>query len=107
MNSPVQSLAGVNLSLFDAPAPPPATPDLSALVKIKRASNGAEILLCTVHPAPAAAVAESKRLGLALFTPPEIPFMRQLAEQSPDQLDKMLEIKRVFGGTITSHKDIS
>lgn len=107
------SLPGVNLSLFDVPvAPvadcPPKPVDLSALVRIRQISTGQQILLCTVSPAPATALAEAKRLDLPLFTADEIPNMRRFIEMTPEEIQKVLDIKRTFPGcSIYKHEVIA
>jgi len=67
------------MSLFDgipldcaepsANAVPRNLPDGTGhLLAIKRNSRGQEILLCSIHPAPAEAITEADKRGLILFT---------------------------------------
>ena len=110
-NSPLSSLSGVNLSLFDTPVEqppvetPPAQVDISALVRIRRISTGQQILLSTVHPAPQSALDEADRLGLPLFTVNELPAMKQFAQMLPEEMDKLLAIKQTWPGcTVFKHE---
>lgn len=70
---------------------------------MKRASNGAEILLCNVTPPPDAALAEAKLRKLPLFTTAEIPAVRATAADDPRALDLLITARAEFGwgGMIT------
>lgn len=89
------SLPGVNLSLFEEPAKvePKRT---EYLLTIRQTKGGMDIMVCTVHPAPAAAVAEAAEKGLPLFTGVEIQRMRQCP---PEVVPYIMETKRVFPGS--------
>lgn len=69
------------------------------IVTIKRTSTGEEILLCMTDPAPPEALSEAERLGLALFTPSEIPHIKAAAAVEPGYIEKIIEIKLAFPGT--------
>lgn len=95
------------MSLFDGlpldtytPAPKATTKpaEITYIATIKRASNGDEILLCNVTPAPAKAIAEAQRRNLPLFTIAEIPIMRQAVELDKHSLDAIIKAKRTFPG---------
>jgi hypothetical protein len=95
------SLTGVDLSLFDVPVPVvvAAAPLVAAvqgyLVTMRQTRSGKDIMVCTVHPAPAGAIAEAAAKKLPLFTGPEI---RIMATCLPEMVDHILEAKRVFPG---------
>lgn len=83
--------------------PPDARP---YLVTLKQASNGADILLCTVTPPSATAIAEAKQRNLALFTLDEIPAMRQAANDDPRYIDTLIAARRLMGwGGLITHKE--
>jgi hypothetical protein len=94
------------MSIFDGlPIDPPvqvAAPisiERPYTVTIKRASNGSEIMLCSVSPPPAGALTEAKLLDLALFTFDEIPAMKHCTAA----LDAIITTRRMmgWGGPIT------
>lgn len=98
------------MSLFDGlPIEPlavpvqPITTELPYLVTLKRASNGAEILLCNVTPPPAAALSEARSRKLPLFTYDEIDAIRRAGADDPAYVDALVEARRVmgWGGPIT------
>lgn len=90
-----QSLPGVNLSLFEEPARvEPKRPEY--LLTIRQTKAGHDIMVCTVHPAPPAAVTEAAEKGLPLFTGVEIQRMRQCP---PEVVPYIMETKRVFPGS--------
>jgi len=74
-----------------------AKPLPQCMVYIKRASNGVDILLCSVTPPTATALAEAKQRNLALFTTDEIPAMRQAGASDPRYIDAMIETRRLMG----------
>lgn len=96
------------MSLFDGlpldPDPAPiAAPVLTpCVITIKRASNGAEILLCSQTPPPASAIKEARSRGIALFTLDEIPAMRRAGGSDPRYIDAIISarIKMGWGGAI-------
>jgi hypothetical protein len=94
-------LASLNLSLFDTPKlcqdSPPEAGDKPRplLTHIKKTRSGRDILVCSVHPAPAEALEFAVKQGLALFTPQEIEVMRGC---SSDLVDKIIEVKTIFPG---------
>lgn len=96
------------MSLFDGipldyEDPKPAAPvkpsifDRPYLLTIKRASNGQEILLCSVTPPPAKAIAEAAQRGLALFVFDELDAIRKAATADPKAVDIIIESRRVMG----------
>jgi len=103
-------LSSLNLSKYDTPVkgevqPGPAKAagqggvgEACQLVTIKRTSTGEEILLCMADPAPPEALAEAEKLGMALFTPSEIPHIKAAAAVEPGYIEKLIEIKLVFPG---------
>lgn len=80
------------LDQYDTPAPEPVIP--AAVITIKRASTGQEILLCSATPPPASAKNEASSRKLALFTFDEIPTMRQIPAV---MLEKIIHSRAVFG----------
>lgn len=112
---------GIPLDAYDTPRGPAPTPvelpaagnpvaaqkqqvdDRPFIVTIKRASNGDEILLCTITPPPASAIADARRRKLPLFTCDEIPAMRRIAADDPRGIDILIQSRRLFdwGGVIT------
>lgn len=79
----------------------PAEP--SYLLTIKRASNGQEILICSVTPPPAKAITEAAQRNLALFVLDEIDAIRKAAADGGSHaVDIIIETRRVmgFGGPI-------
>ena len=94
------------MSLFDnlPLEPPPADPiDRACLITLKRASNGAEILLCNVTPPPASALAVAKGRKLPIFTYDEITAIRRASADDPRYVDALIEARRLmgWGGPIT------
>ena len=89
------SLPGVNLSLFEEPARvEPKRPEY--LLTVRQTKSGTDIMVCTVHPAPPAAIAEAAEKGIPLFTGVEIQRMRQCL---PEVVPYIMEVKRVFPGS--------
>lgn len=83
---------------YDEPQPVAAPKSEPAyLLTIKRASNGQEIMLCTVSPPPASAITDAAKRGLALFVTAEIEAMRQIAADDPHAIDIIIETRRVMG----------
>lgn len=75
-------------------------------VTLKRASNGADILICSVAPPPPGAIAEAKKRGLAIFTLSEIPAIRQASAADPRVIDHIITARLQFGygGPITTEQ---
>jgi hypothetical protein len=73
------------------------------LITLKRASNGAEIMLCNVSPPSLQVLAAAKARKLPLFTFDEIPAIRRAGENDPQYIDALIEARRVmgWGGAIT------
>lgn len=97
---------GIPLEAYDTPqAPVQELP--RCVVTIKRASNGEEILLCSVSPPPADVQKDARTRGLPLFTLAEIPTMRHAAAADPRFIDNLIAARRTFGwgGEITFSKD--
>lgn len=100
------------MSLFDGiplpyeepqPVAPAKPAEPSYLLTIRRASNGQEVLLCSVNPPPASAIAEAAKLDKALFVYDEIPALRlAAADGGSHAVDIIIETRRVmgFGGPI-------
>ena len=99
------------MSLFDGLLEPCTAPQPAVIEKqlppctitLKRASNGAEIMLCSVAPPPEHIKADAKKRNLPLFTLDEIPAMRQSAGDSK-AIDLIISARLAFGwgGTITT-----
>lgn len=101
---------GLPLDAYDTPRsqarpvafPAPEAPTVQErpyTVTIKRASNGQEIMLCNISPAPANAQKLARARGLALFTFAEIGPMRQVVEADPRALDQIIAAKLAFPGS--------
>lgn len=95
-------LANINLSLFDQPEQPlvmvPKV-DLPAILVLKRTQSGNRILLCTVTPTPAEAIAKAEAQNLPLFGLTEIPILKNCAAEL---LEKIILAKTTFpGATVT------
>ena len=95
---------GIPLAYEDPQPVAPAKPAEPAyLLTIKRASNGQEILICSVTPPPAAARQEAADQGKALFVLDEIEAIRRAAADGGSHaVDIIIETRRVmgFGGPI-------
>lgn len=95
---------GIPLEAYDTPAPPIRQLP-PCLVTLRHASNGSEILLCSVTPPPAEVVADAKQRNLPLFTLDEIPAMRKAAADDPRYIDNLIAARRIFGwGGSTTHQ---
>jgi len=100
------------VSLFDGipldyeepqPVAPAKPAEPAYLLTIKRASNGQEILICSVTPPPASAISEAAKQGKALFVFDEVEAIRRAAaDGGTNAVDIIIEARRVmgFGGPI-------
>lgn len=86
--------------LLDEPVPSPrpaAVVEIPYTVTIKRASNGDEIMLCSVSPPPSWAIAEASRNKMELFTLDEIESMRRISVADSRALDTIIATRRLMG----------
>ena len=100
---------GIPLDGYDTPVgPAQAKPAGRAyVVTLKQASNGREILICSVTPPPAAALVDAKERKLPLFTMEEINEIRLAGHIDPRNIDLIIEARQVFGwgGSVTCQKE--
>lgn len=90
---------------YEEPQPmaPVKVDDPAYLLTIKQASNGKQIMLCSVNPPPSKAIADAKAQGLALFVFDEVDAIRRAAADGGSHaVDLIIETRRVmgFGGPI-------
>ena len=87
-----QGLLGLDLAQYDTPAPAqaPAEELPPFLLHIKKTRAGQDILVCSKHPAPPAAIDEATQQGLALFTFHEVDLMRGC---HPDLVTQIVLVK--------------